>query len=376
MPSRIAFYAPLKPPSHPIPSGDREIARNLIKALRLCGYEVKVATEAISYQKRPSRELFEARRDTCTAERDRLLAEWRAAPETAPNLWFTYHPYCKSPDWIGPAVSKALAIPYVTAEACRTRQATDADWHDARSTVQKAVTSADVNFCLKKSDHDYLATFLPDMSSVVPLKPFIDDQAGDAAAALLFANGEPVLVAVGMMRPGAKMHSYAALADTLRGLPGRWNLLLIGDGPGRSEIETLFAFLAPDRLHLAGAVPHHEVRAWLEAGDIFVLPGIGEAIGMAFLEAQAAGLPVIAFATAGVPEVVGKQSALLAPAGDTGALRDHIETLVADAALRQRMGAAARAHVAANHSIRAAAETIRHSLDPLLAAARNRVSSA
>lgn len=374
MSGTIAFYAPLKSPDHPIPSGDREIARAMMKALGLAGYRVALATETISYQKRPSPALFQDRKAACEAERDRLIDMCSHKPATAPDLWFTYHPYCKAPDWIGPAVSQAFGIPYVTAEACRTRQATDADWAEARAAVQAAVAGAAANFCLKPSDRAYLESFLDDPGTIVPLAPFIDTTATTTRAPppVPFGDGAPLLLAVGMMRPGAKMASYQALAAILSGLAARpWNLVVVGDGPGRAEVEAMFSTLPPGRVFFAGALPKADVCAWMGAADIFVWPGLGEAFGMTYLEAQALGLPVAAYAVAGVPVVVTPASGLLAPEDDVEAFRANLARLIDTPALRQAIGAAGRTNVAAHHSIAAAARLFKHTLDPLLGRAKH-----
>lgn len=370
--TRIAFYAPLKPPNHPIPSGDREIARNLLKALALAGFDPFVASEAIAYQKRPSAELFLDRKARCEAEVDRLLSAWRAAPAQKPDLWMTYHPYCKAPDWIGPAVSRALDIPYVTVEACRTRQDTDADWAEGRAVVQAAVRRAAVNFCLKPTDRAYLESILPDASSIVPLRPFIDladlPAATDVESFGSPADG-PLILAVGMMRPGAKMESYRLLAEALSGLADRsWRLAIVGDGPGRNDVEAMFAF-AGVRVRFTGAIPHPEVLGWMQRADLFAWPGVWEAFGVAYLEAQANGLPVAAFATTGVPVVVADgESGFLAPAFDVAAYRANIASLLASPRERARLGAGGRAKVAREHGLGAAASSLKAALLPLVGA--------
>src|SRR6185312_9773852 len=179
MAARIELYAPMKPPDHAIASGDREIARLMVTALAAAGFEVEIASRFISYQKRPDRPRFHALQDEGLAEAERIVEDVQSARRAAPDLWFTYHPYCKAPDWIGPHVARALSIPYVTAEACRTRQDSDADWQGGRLAVQEAIRLADVNFCLKPSDEAYLRSFLLDMRSVVPLIPLLDVAAID-----------------------------------------------------------------------------------------------------------------------------------------------------------------------------------------------------
>lgn len=372
MPPKIAFYAPLKTPDHPIPSGDRELARLMMAALESAGYEVELASRVISYQKRPSAEVGRERRLAAEAEAARLIDAWQRGAEPKPDLWFTYHLYCKAPDWIGPKVATALGIPYVTAEACRTRQASDADWAVSRQAVQAAVRNAAVNFCLKPSDRAYLETFLPDMETVVSLPPFVDlgriDAVQEPAAdADRFSDGHPLILSVGMMRPNAKLRSYELLAAALGRLPDLdWRLVIVGDGPMRGEVERLFSALPPGRVHFAGAIGRDDVLRWMRAADIFAWPGFDEAFGMVYLEAQACRLPVAALRTAGVPVVVENGVTGLLTAEDDGAYAQALRDLLSSGAKRQALGAAGRRKVEDGHDIASAAGLFRASLGALL----------
>ena len=106
---RIAFYAPLKAPTHPAPSGDRRMARQLVSALRFAGHTVDVASTFRSFDGNPARQ--DAVRDAAEAEADRIVRDYRArSGGRRPEVWFTYHLYYKAPDWIGPRVSRALGL--------------------------------------------------------------------------------------------------------------------------------------------------------------------------------------------------------------------------------------------------------------------------
>lgn len=371
MAARIAFYAPLKPPDDRTPSGDREIARLMMAALSAAGYNAELASRFISYQKRPGADIFRKRQETGRREAARLIQFWQDS-DRRPHLWFTYHPYCKAPDWLGPAVATALSIPYVTAEACRTFQGNDTDWLESRAAVQAAARLAAVNFCLKPSDETYLRSFLPDMRSVAPLRPFIDPDGWavkrqSVGPKALFTRAGPTIIAVGMMRPGVKIASYRLLAESLSGIEGlRWNLAVIGDGPERETIEAMFAF-ARDRVRFTGALSHAEVLGWMRASDLLAWPGIGEAIGMVYLEAQALGLPIAACDTAGVPNVVANGvTGLLAPQAEAAAFRETLSALLAAEDKRRRLSAAGPAAIAAGHDIASAAGTLKQTIDPLL----------
>jgi len=377
MSGRIAFYAPMKPPGHAIASGDREIARLIMAALEKAGFEVEIASHFISYQKRPDEDRFRALKDEGEVEAARIIEDIRAGSRPAPDIWFTYHPYCKAPDWIGPRVACALSIPYVTAEACRTHQGNDTDWRDGRTAVQEAIGAAEVNFCLKPSDEAYLRTILPDMESVVPLRPFLDvaavgEEAGNVDPASFFAEVGSTILAVGMMRPGAKMRSYRLLANALAGLADRgWNLVVIGDGPERANVEAMFGFAGEKRLHFAGAMPQANVLGWMKAADLLAWPGIGEAIGMIYLEAAACRLPVAACDVANVATVVSDgQSGLLAHEAEAAAYREILDRLLADDVRRRQLGEGGLAMVRRDHDIGQAAATLKAAIEPLLEQSR------
>lgn len=121
-------------------------------------------------------------------------------------------------------------------------------------------------------------------------------------------------------------------------------LVVVGDGPDRGLVERLVAASpARHRITLAGFVPHGDVPAVLGALDVLVLPSAYEEMGSVLTEAMAAGLPVVASAVGGIPEVVGHgTTGLLVPPADPGALAAELDRLVADPGLRERLAAGAR----------------------------------
>lgn len=367
---KIAFYAPVKPPDHPIPSGDREISRLLIKAMRHAGHQVDVASSYIAYQKRPGDELFDIRSKGGQEEADRLLAQYHVMPlHQRPDIWFTYHTYCKAPDYIGSRIAQALDIPYVTAEACRTRQNTDADWQAGREIVQNSIRNAVINFCLKPSDKEYLETVLTDTKSIIELPPFVDEmeisENSRSELSLPFSNDFPVIITTGMMRPGKKLLCYEYLETAFSHLPHtNWNLVIVGDGPERENIQARFSNYPKDQLFWAGMVKPEEVHSLMAKADIFAWPGYQEPIGMVYLEAQALGLPVVAMHSLGVPTVVldGK-TGLLSKEGDAKGFAKNLDLLLADPNLRQRFGKAGDAHIHKSHGIDAASKLISTALE-------------
>ena len=142
-----------------------------------------------------------------------------------------------------------------------------------------------------------------------------------------------------------------------------WALSVVGDGPCRSEAMREFAGLPAERIEWLGKKEPDEIPGFLAGGGIYTWPGCGEAYGLAYLEAQAAGLPVVAQDTAGVPEVVrdGETGILTAP-GDIDAYASAVARLLADGEERQAMSRAARRFVLEERSLDAAA----HRLDAIL----------
>ncbi|MEQ1951958.1 glycosyltransferase family 4 protein [Mesorhizobium sp. CN2-181] len=352
---RIAFYAPMKPPDHPVPSGDRLMARQLMQAMCLAGYTVFLASKFRSHA--PAIEDFSLRRAEGEAEAARVASEWRAAPAPEPDLFFCYHTYFKAPDYLGPALSEAFDIPYVTAEASYTPSRDRGPWAEVQAVVRRGLDRAALNICFTERDREGLIDLVGD-ARLAMLPPFIDTSPFDAEAA---CARTPRLVTVAMMRPGDKLDSYRLLAEALAlcgDIP--WELAIVGDGPCRDEVLELFSAIDPARIEWQGEKRPEEIPAILAGGDVYVWPGFGEAFGLAYLEAQAAGLPVVAMATAGVPEVVRKgETGLLTPQGDAAAYGGAIRVLLGDASRRRTLGAAARRFVLEERSLEKAAATLK-----------------
>jgi glycosyltransferase involved in cell wall biosynthesis len=351
---RIAFYAPLKPPDHETPSGDRRVARLFLAALRRAGHHPFVASRLRSFDPDGARQAQIAARGRRTAER--LIAFWRARPETAPGLWFTYHLYYKAPDWLGPAVSAALGIPYVVAEASFATKRAGGAWDIGHRAVEAALRRADRVIGLNTADRAAVMPLLAHPDRFVALAPFLD---ADAYTAPRKPTTPPLLVTVAMMRPGDKLASYRVLAAALATLLDRaWTLEVIGDGPARAEVTAALALLG-ERVRFAGALGEAEIARRLAAADLFVWPAINEAFGMALLEAQASGLPVVAGRGGGVGDVVADGvTGLLAPPGDAGAFAEGMRALLDDPARRAAFGAAARDKIRREHDLPAAARRL------------------
>ena len=115
----------------------------------------------------------------------------------------------------------------------------------------------------------------------------------------------------------------------------------------------------PGQVRFVGFQAASRVAAWLRASDIYVWPAIDEAFGMAFIEAQACGLPVVAGNGGGVAAVVcADRTGLLVPVGDVEAFAGATGRLLTDAGLRRRMAEAAPVYARAEHDLPVAAARI------------------
>ena len=142
------------------------------------------------------------------------------------------------------------------------------------------------------------------------------------------------LLAVGMMRAGDKLDSYLALAEALIHLKDRadWSLVIIGDGPERAAVEAAFAPFGA-RVRFRGEVDGATLAAFYAHADALVWPAVREAYGMALLEAQASGLPVVAGDVGGVPDIVrDEETGLVVPDGEWGAFARAVARLLDDRA--------------------------------------------
>ncbi len=361
---RIAFYAPLKSPDHPVPSGDRRMAQLFLSALRGAGHQPVLASRFRSFEGRGGAERQARLAAIGHTLARRYLRRCRTAPETTPDLWFTYHLYHKAADWLGPQIAAALGIPYVVAEASFAPKQADGAWAASHRAVGSAIRQADAVIGLNPGDRDCVLPLLPDPRRWVAIKPFLD--ARDYVLQARAGSWPPRLIAVAMMRPGDKLASYRILGAALAQLADLdWSLEVVGDGAARAEVERALAPLGA-RVGWAGALGGGMVGRRLAAADLFVWPAVNEAFGMALLEAQASGLPVVAGAGGGVGDIVAAgTTGLLVPPDDAAAFAAAVRRLIVDQALRARFAEAARRRVLAEHDLPAAARRLAAMLESL-----------
>ncbi|HST24941.1 MAG TPA: glycosyltransferase family 4 protein [Gaiellaceae bacterium] len=224
--------------------------------------------------------------------------------------------------------ARATGKPYVL-----TMHGTDAELaRRAPALFRPAANAARVVTCVSESLTDTARRLGAREVRVVPVGIDIPDRTAEPEqpAHVLF---------VGRLSEEKGVHE---LVEAARGLP----LVVVGDGPLRSEV--------PDAV---GFVPPADLPGYFDRAAVVVCPSRREGYGVVARQAMAHARPVVATAVGGLAEaIVDGESGLLVPPGDTRALREGILRLLGDAELRARLGAAARERVQALYSRDAAAD--------------------
>ncbi|MGD6805497.1 MAG: glycosyltransferase family 4 protein [Candidatus Bathyarchaeia archaeon] len=222
-----------------------------------------------------------------------------------------------------------------------------------KRTAQNATLIVTIsNYSLQKINQNYgisedKVRIVPNGVDTEKFKPTND--ATETRKQFGFGN-EPVVLFVGSLisRKGLPLLVKAA-EKVVKDRPDT-KFLLVGDGPLRENLDATlkqvnlggnFVFLTNIRDEVLPTI--------YNCADVFVLPSIQEGQGIVLLEAQACGVPVVAFDIGGVNEAVhAGETGLLAERGNTDALADSLLKLVNDEALRKQMGLAGRRFVSEN----------------------------
>jgi glycosyltransferase involved in cell wall biosynthesis len=92
---------------------------------------------------------------------------------------------------------------------------------------------------------------------------------------------------------------------SLNYLPSNYKFLILGDGPDREKLKLLTTEQGlTNRVNFLGHILHDALPYYLKVSDVFIRPSLSEGFGLAFLEAMAAGIPVIGTAVGGTPDCI------------------------------------------------------------------------
>ncbi|MDO8482929.1 MAG: glycosyltransferase family 4 protein [bacterium] len=149
-----------------------------------------------------------------------------------------------------------------------------------------------------------------------------------------FAEQDTILVTTSRL---VEKNAVADVIESLQYLPENVKFLIIGtgqlEGSLKSKVESL---KLGDRVFFAGFVPHEKLPPYLWASDIFIRPSLSEGQGASFMEAMAAGLPVIATPVGGIPDFLKDgETGLFCEVGNPKSIAQKVVKLMKDAESRE-----------------------------------------
>jgi glycosyltransferase involved in cell wall biosynthesis len=162
-------------------------------------------------------------------------------------------------------------------------------------------------------------------------------------AELSLPSDAPLIAMVGRFVPVKNHRTAIDAMDAVRHDVPEARLLLVGDGPDRARCEALVSKRNLNHaVHFLGQ--RSDVPRVFAAVDVLVMPSQREGMPYAAIEALASGVPIVAYETGGLPELVEhQQTGLLVPPGDQNALAGALARVLSDSALRQQLSEGARA---------------------------------
>ncbi|MGE0826592.1 MAG: glycosyltransferase family 4 protein [Candidatus Binatia bacterium] len=171
-------------------------------------------------------------------------------------------------------------------------------------------------------------------------------------------TGDEILVlVVGALVDRKDHHTLLQAAHSLQDSGAHFRYFICGDGPLRPSLESEVRVLGlTTSIHFLGFCP--DIVPYLAAADIFVHVPLWEGLGIAVIEALAAGLPVVASRVGGIPELIdGRTTGLLVPPQDAKATADALARLAQNHSWAKALGQKGQAFVRAHYDIAVMAQT-------------------
>ena len=365
--STILFYAPLSNQHNDNVSGDKIIAASFVKLFEGLGY--KVLTPSI-FSSRESKGLASLQTRIVDASCQEIMRIEDSLKSEKPILWVTYHHYHKAPDLLGSVIAEKFNIPYMLIEASLNPRERHGDWSVFYPFVEKALQKADVILSLNPKDALILdqegygeknihfplmmqSQFFQQIDKWLSREFIADKYSLDA--------NKPWILVVAQMRKHKKYDSYVYLKVSLDLMNNQdYELLIIGSGGKESDIR--HCFNAVKQVHFLGIIEPKDMPVYYAASDIFAWPGLGEAMGMVYLEAQAMGLPVVMDQGSGGRHFVVLNETGFVVQGKQEYAR-HLDILLNEGMLRQKMVRKAQNFVRENYRIEIAEEKMKECLN-------------
>jgi hypothetical protein len=292
-------------------------------------------------------------------------------PEQRPHLWITHGLSLSMPDVDDRRAAAALNLLWVISEPVMTTDSPATG--EMRETLREAAAVITTDSATAAGVEPWL-----DAKRLIRLPPFLDpapflaahrnraNHRATVASHLRLPADSLWLLTLVPMTP-ATLASYRLLARACSRWPLlNWHLIVVGAGPQRNDVHTLLRVLPPARLRIWDALAPLDRVALMVACDLYLWPACAATGLHTLLEAQAAGLGVVACQSSGVTDRVrdGVAGRLALP-DNAESFANAISFLLRHPEFRVTCGKQAREQVAADHSIQGAARVLQDALAPL-----------
>lgn len=293
-----------------------------------------------------------------TEQRREVLSRQGATKST---IWLSCHCSDTAPDLLGPHCRRHLLLPYIVYQPILNhRQGFRIRTLPGQWLNRHSLQRADLVFTDRKATERKLRQFVP-QQQIQYLKPRLNpdhfpfDLVARRALREHWSIGDRrIVMTTAMLQPGAKTIGVRKVVESCHRLRQRGLetlLVIAGDGLDRTLLEREAREKLADQVLFIGKIPRHDLYRYYSAADVFAFPGIQESRGLVYLEAQAAGLPVVAFADwSAADTVVHEKTGLLAPASQPDRFTGYLERILTNREERITMREAAKNHVRSSHA--------------------------
>jgi glycosyltransferase involved in cell wall biosynthesis len=206
-----------------------------------------------------------------------------------------------------------------------------------------ALRHADAIFCMSDEDRAYLQTWLgAACPPVTRIHSGVDPSFAAAAGERDYSRGRSLLFA-GTWRKNKGIEDLVPAVERLLARHGELTFTVLGAGVPPATVLDRFSPPVRARVRCVQARNDAETARAFADHDVFVLPSLFEGTPLTLIEAMASGLPDVTTATCGMKDVIHSgENGLLVPIRSPEAVANAVETLLADPALRERLGRRAR----------------------------------
>ena len=255
------------------------------------------------------------------------------------------HAFGYFPTWVASATHRLRKVPLVITPHTDQGSGTPGSRTYARAVARATLSTADRVVAQSRREQLHLESLGVDPGRIERIPTPFDLAEFAFGKTTNDLRENPVLLFVGRIYPEQKgLDVLVRALSKLRGTVAPMARLIGEDWGGKDWLTRLARDVGvQDRVTFTGILPRAAVLHEFQSADIFVLPSRFDSFPVVLLEAMASGLPVVATDVGAIPEIVAHgKSGLVVPPGDVDRLAESLGRLMADPALRHRLGEEAK----------------------------------